>query len=1063
MDHAHPDAGPRDRRLDEVVTAYLKAVEAGQNPDRQEWLARYPDLAAELTEFFADHDHCNRWVAPLQAVRPPAAAEDAQADALEKTPSPPSLPLRCLGDYELLQEIGRGGMGVVYKARQISLKRLVALKMIRTGALGAEADLRRFRNEAEAAAHLDHPYIVPIYEVGELEDQPYFSMKLIEGGSLAGQLPRFTADPRAAARLLVAIARAVHHAHQRGILHRDLKPSNILLDAERRPHVTDFGLAKRLERDSSLTQSGMPVGTPSYMAPEQAAGQKDAVTTATDVYGLGAVLYALLTGRPPFQGATPLDTLAQVKEREPEPPTRHNRLVDRDLETICLMCLQKEPPRRYPSAEALAQDLERWLTGEPIQARPVGRPVRLWRWCRRNPGLATACTVAVLAVVALVGVALGFALYQTGVSARLLDDQQRITEALRDARDERRKAAELSASLLLDQAVALCDKGEVGQGMLWLARSLELAPAEAQDLQWVIRANLAHWRGRLATLRACLEHEDQVLTVAFRPGDQSLLTGSEDGFVRFWNPRTGRPAGPPLRVQRGVRFAAFSPDGKTLLTGNALDPFRNVYVAEVHRSQATGIAQFWDVQTAKPLGPPMDHWSRVLAVAFSPDGRHVATAHPDKTVRLWETGTGKPWGEPLRHDDEVWTLAFTADGQSVLTGGRDKVPRLWDLRDGQPRARPFRDPGLGWIFTLALPRHGRTAVIGSPDFRGQLWDIATGKLLGAPFGHAGGVVAVAVSPDDRFVLTGSQDKTARLWDITTGQPVSQPLVHQGFVYAVAWSPDGRTVVTGSADKTARLWDAVRPAKTPLFNLALRHEEGIPEALALSPDGRTVVTGSGLATAQLWDAVTGQPLGPPLRHRSGVTAVAFRPDGKSIVTNSATDVNAAQQWDARTGQPLGPPLRHQGEVLAVAFSPDSRMVVTGSRDSSVRLWEADTGRSLGSLLPHDSPVYAVAVSPDSRLLLTSSRTGMVRLWDMQTGQLVGEPLTHANGVSTVAFRPDGRSFLTATEDGLVQAWDTATRKPLGRSFQPQHRGINSVGLSPDGRTLLKVGSFAGTRL
>ena len=301
--------------------------------------------------------------------------------------------------YEILGELGHGGMGVVFKAHQIALNRAVALKMIKSGGFASESELVRFQNEVEAVAHLDHPHIVPIFEVGRYGAQHFFSMKLIVGSGLDKRLADFAAEPRKVARVVAIIAEAVHHAHQRGILHRDLKPANILLDERGQPHVTDFGLAKRITADGDLTGSGTPVGTPSYMSPEQAAGANGSLSTATDVYGLGTILYAMLAGRAPFAGTTLIDTLDKVRTRMPEPPSLLNKHTPRDLEIICLKCLEKEPNRRYPSALALAEDLDRWLQGAPILARPVGTMTRAIMWCRRNKARTSLAALLMLALV----------------------------------------------------------------------------------------------------------------------------------------------------------------------------------------------------------------------------------------------------------------------------------------------------------------------------------------------------------------------------------------------------------------------------------------------------------------------------------------------------------------------------------------------------------------------------------------------------------------------------------------------------------------------------------------
>jgi serine/threonine-protein kinase len=406
----------REERLNAVVAVCLEALEL------------YPDLAPELAEFFVGRDQLDRLALPLRGLTPPdrppadnvlelSTSPDRETLAPSKTASP-----RSFGDYELHDEIARGGMGIVFRARQLSLNRIVALKMIRTGELASPEDVERFRSEAQIVAQLRHPHIVPVHDFGEHERQLYFSMEWLDGGSLSEHIPELTENPTATARLLSAVARAVHHAHQHGILHRDLKPLNVLLDSEGRPYVADFGLSKRLTGAPALTASHAIVGTAPYMSPEQANGDKG-LTTASDVYSLGAILFTLLTGRPPFEAETWMETLQQVREQEPPRPGSLRPGIDRDLETICLKCLQKEPRHRYTSAEALADDLERWLAGEPISARPVRQWERVWKWAKRRP--AAAGLAATLLLVFVLGLPALAALWWNAEHHRGVADEKR--------------------------------------------------------------------------------------------------------------------------------------------------------------------------------------------------------------------------------------------------------------------------------------------------------------------------------------------------------------------------------------------------------------------------------------------------------------------------------------------------------------------------------------------------------------------------------------------------------------------------------------------------------------
>ena len=501
-----------------------------------------------------------------------AAVEDGSTGAGLQ----PGTRIGYFGDYELLKVLGEGGMGIVYKARQLSLNRSVAVKMIRAARFPSADEVRRFQNEAEAVARLDHPNIVPIFEVGQFEDQHYFSMKLIGGESLDKRLKEYVADPRRAAQLVAMIADAIHHAHQRGILHRDLKPANILIDPEGQPHVTDFGLAKRVEGDSDLTRSGAIMGTPAYMAPEQASGKLGVVTTVTDVYGLGAILFALLTGRAPFGGTTVLDTLEQVRERPPDSPRRLNPRVPRDLDVICLKCLAKDPARRYPSAQALADDLGCYLAGTPISARPTRVLERGWLWCRRNPWLAVAVGTAAAALVAV----LFFSLLYARQQSRIADREKQVAAEQTYARqksDDLAKKLQLSlnessrnlARVHFERGQSACDRGEIGEGLLRFAESYRSAIA-AGNAGWrhTALASLSAWQCHYAGLKAVFSHNGAISAVAFSPDGKTVLTGSVDGTAQLWDATTGGPLCFPLPAGGEVTAVAFSPDGKTVLTGS---------------------------------------------------------------------------------------------------------------------------------------------------------------------------------------------------------------------------------------------------------------------------------------------------------------------------------------------------------------------------------------------------------------------------------------------------------------------------------------------------------------
>ncbi len=987
--------------------------------------------------------------------------------------------------------------------------------------------------EAEAVARLQHPNVVQLYEIGEAGGSPYLVLEYIDGGTLESHLAGRPQPPREAAALVATLARAVHAAHQKQIIHRDLKPANILLQRDAAvvtgdarpgddsppthhssfdvPKITDFGLAKRLDRSlSGLTQTLS--GTPAYMSPEQIpdqAGEPPAapITPATDVYALGVIMYEMLTGRPPLLGPDWVTTLLQVVRRAPVPPRELQPGTPRDLQTICLKCLEKEPGKRYATAGELADDLGRFLNHKPIQARPVGLFGRLARWGRRNPVPAGLLG----ALVATGFIAFMVVLWQwrkaEQAAHEAIEAQQLAEQAVASERWERYRSNIAAAAVALQL-----------QNSSMARRALEDAPEEHRDWEW------RHLHSQLDGARAVMPggtpawgvwqnpiislsgkqfaspdkdertinvwdvttgksisvlhgHEGPVYALSYSPHGKHLASGSADKTIRIWDPAAGKEVVVLRGHEKRVEWLSYSPDGQRIcsLDGDS--------------------GRLWDAATGRAIAVLSGPF-RPQTALFTPESRRlvIGSGHD---VCVWDATTGRRIAVLGSHEHQILHLLVSPDGKRIASHGeRENTVRLWDAVTGQEVAALPGDPH--YAGALAFSPDGARLILGStyPDTTLRLWEAATGRLVAAMPGHKNTILWVAFSPDSRRMVSASQDPTARVWDGVTGEPVAHLRGHTESVWNAIFSSDGRRVVTASADQTLRLWDATSgdpiavlrghkwevrgaafAAHGPLLvsrsadgesrvwdtelaerNGILRGHEGFVYDVAFSPDGAQAASAAWDGTVRVWDVTTGRQT-TVLRHDHShlypriVSSVVWHPSGGQVV--SVTRGDTITLWDLDTCKPrrvfAAPTGDWTGDARAV-FNPAGTLLAAGSRDGSVRLWDVSTGKLVGVLQGHRGPALDVAFHPDGNQLASVGYDQTVRLWDVATQSAVKVLPGDAEG-NRIAYSADGLLLAASSQGGNVRLWDAHTFRELGA--MPHGNKVFGLAFSPDG-TRLAIG-------
>jgi WD40 repeat protein len=1088
---------------------------------------------------------CGRLLTPGGSSRAAPTGADVDPEAAGQE----TLPFERLGRFVVRARLGVGAFAAVYQAYDPVLDREVALKVPHPGSLGSPRMVERFRREAKAAAQLRHPAIVPLFDTGSNGKHHYLATAYIPGFPLSELTESGPISPERAARIACDLAEALDYAHSLGIVHRDVKPSNVMVDRKGRPLLMDFGLARFDSSGERLTVEGAVMGTPAYMAPEQAAGRMKEVGPASDQYGVGATLYEMLTGEPPFRGPHAV-VLANVLAQGPRRPSAANPAVPRDLETICLKAMAREPGRRYARCKDLADDLRRWMEGEPIRARRMGPAERLWRWTHRNPSLAAlSLTVAAMLTAGTLGA--------TAFASRLLREQKATNEARLEAEaqalqakayaiqlDREKESTQAAARaaqteadrarrlfnesrsehawVSLDRGIRLCQDGDFGAGLLWMARAVELAPTGDGSFDSHARLLLTSWLDRTAPLEGIIPQPEGLNAVAVSPDGRNAAVVSGT-YLRILDLNTGRLVAGPREHPGDVHAVAYSSNGKYVITGCT--------AARTGSGVSKGEARFWDARSGvqSPMGP-FTFNAPVQAIATVANTQVVAFGTSDGEVRVQSPLATNYVSRRL--ESSVTHMSFSPDARTLAVGTSNRksgltrfTAQLLDSATLQATpGKPVNVSNMGDMGSLAYHPDGKRILVGGrrvvkivdghpePEKRSRDADRPA---------HRSMITAIAVSSNPGTVLTGSQDSTAMVWATDHENawiqdkisaladppwiPLYLPLPHPSMVRFTAFLPDGKRILTSCGDSNGvsdtsslRIWK-LTPDGLPKWTL--NHDHDFVRDVAVLPDDNAILSGTFNGKVYFWSLKTGQQLREPL-FVDKMIALAVNPDGRLIATGSSSGtVHIWQYPECRSVVSIP---AYENRVTQVAFSHDGKLLATGGENGRVRVFrtadwqeshpQLDLGSAVRSLafhsnsaglfalnsssstvkflgLPTDLPkdifggqtgdIRNFAISQNGKTVLTIDDSGIVRSWDVVSGKII-YTINNKGIAYAIAFSNNTDIFAVGNATGTVQLWNGRSGQPIGPGWR--HGGpITSVRFTHDGRGVVSSGFDGRVRI